>query len=155
MSRTTPLGEYALCGLFAALGLVWVGVSWRMPFWEGFAPQSGFLPFVYGLCLLGLSAATAASLARSTEPPTYSEGSAEEPLGKPALILAGLIACVVGLPVAGFLLSILLLLLFLFIVVERLPLLSSTLAAVGTTAALHLIFKVWLGVPLPAGPFGS
>jgi hypothetical protein len=39
--------------------------------------------------------------------------------------------------------------LFLYAVVERLPWLTSTLVAAGTTAALYLIFHTWLKVPLP------
>ena len=42
-----------------------------------------------------------------------------------------------------------LLLFFLYAVVERLPLLPSLLAAGGTTGALYVIFRTWLGVPLP------
>ncbi len=48
-----------------------------------------------------------------------------------------------------------LLLLFLFAVVERLPVLRSVLVVAGaTTAALILIFRTWLGVPFPVGPLG-
>ena len=44
--------------------------------------------------------------------------------------------------------------LFLFRVVEKLPTLSSILASAGTAAVLTLVFRSWLGVPLPKGPWG-
>ena len=48
-----------------------------------------------------------------------------------------------------------LMLLVLFALVERKPPLASLLASAGVTAALYLIFVVWLSVPLPLGPFGT
>jgi hypothetical protein len=39
-------------------------------------------------------------------------------------------------------------------VVERLPVPASLLVAAATTAALILLFRTWLGVPLPKGPWG-
>ena len=152
MSRSLPKGEYLLCGLFALLGVIWIAIAARMPFWEGFAPQSGFLPFVYGLALLALSGATLFSLI--SEPPTYEEATASEPLRKPLTILAALAAAVIGLNAAGFATAIFLLLLFLFVVVERLSPVMSTIVAAATVAVLVFVFRWWLNVPLPIGPFG-
>jgi hypothetical protein len=42
----------------------------------------------------------------------------------------------------------------LFAFVERKPVLSSIIAAAGVALALKLIFQIWLGVPLPRGPWG-
>jgi len=49
----------------------------------------------------------------------------------------------------GFAPSIFLMLLVLFASVERLPLARSIAVAAGVTAVLFLVFKTWLGVPLP------
>ncbi|HEY7688105.1 MAG TPA: hypothetical protein VH835_05410, partial [Dongiaceae bacterium] len=65
-----------------------------------------------------------------------------------------LAATVVGIGVAGFAVSIFLMLVVLFAVLERLPLHWSVLVGATTTAVLILIFKVWLRVPLPLGPIG-
>jgi hypothetical protein len=99
MLRRVALGEVILALFFAALGLLWVIASLRMPLWEGFAPQSGFMPLCFG----------------------------------PAVFLF---------------------LLFLFALVERLPILTSLLVAAATTVILFLIFRTWLGVQLPIGPLG-
>jgi hypothetical protein len=80
--------------------------------------------------------------------------ASEQPARKPLVVLAALTAAVVGVEPAGFGPSVFLLLAFLFAVVERLPVLRSLVVAGATTAVLILIFKSWLGVPLPTGPLG-
>ena len=67
---------------------------------------------------------------------------------------AALTACVVAIDLAGFGIAIFLLLLFLYAVIERLPVLRSAAIAGVTTAVLVLVFKTWLGVPLPVGLMG-
>jgi putative tricarboxylic transport membrane protein len=141
-------GEVILALLFAALGILWIVTAFGMPFWQGFAPQSGFVPFWYGVILVGLAAAIVVNLVRQKE------AAAEPPIGKPLIVLAALAGTILGLEVAGFGPSVFLLLLFLFAVIERLPALKSMAVAATTTAVLLLIFKVWLRIPLPTGPLG-
>ena len=140
-------GELALAFVFVALGVLWIVRAATMPLWEGFAPASGFVPLWYGVLLVALAGTIAVPLLLKPAP-------AEEPIAKPLLVLAVVAATIVGLGLIGFSISIFLLLLVLFALVERLPLGRSILVAAATTAVLHLVFKTWLGVPLPAGPFG-
>jgi putative tricarboxylic transport membrane protein len=141
-------GDVGLALVFGGIGAVWILGSLGLPFWEGFAPQSGFLPFLYGVLLAGLAlAALASGIGRP-------EDTGTQPIGKPLLVLAALTAAVVGVETAGFGVAVFLLLAFLFAVAERLPVLRSLVVAGATTAALVLIFRTWLGVPLPAGPLG-
>jgi Tripartite tricarboxylate transporter TctB family len=142
-------GELGLALVFAAIGIVWVAVAIRLPLWEGFAPQSGFMPLIYGLALIGLAAVIAVTLLIATDAPP-----AREPVGKPLLVLAALLVAVAGLEAAGFGIAVFALLAFLFVVVERLPVLVSSLTAALTTAVLILLFRGWLSVPLPKGPLG-
>ena len=142
-------GNVGLALLFSGVGLVWILGSLGLPFWEGFAPQSGFLPLFYGLMLTALALA---SLAVAYLQPEAAPDA--PPVVKPLVVLVALTAAVVGIDVAGFGPAVFLLLLFLFAAVERLPIIRSTLVAAGTTAGLILIFRTWLGVPLPAGLFG-
>ena len=142
-------GEVLLALLFAALGILWMVTSFGMPFWQGFAPQSGFVPFWYGVILTCLSAIILVNLVR------HGEGDQEKPpIGKPLVVLAALAAGILGLEPAGFGPAIFLLLLFLFAAVERLPPVRSGVVALATTAVLLIIFKGWLGIPLPKGPLG-
>jgi hypothetical protein len=142
-------GDVGLALVFAIIGIIWISGALGLPFWEGFAPQSGFLPLFYGFLLIGLAAAVlVVSLVEG--------GGAvdEQPVGKPLVILAALTAAVIGVEPAGFGVAVFLLLVFLFVAVERLPLLRSLVAAGATTAMLILIFRTWLAVPLPVGPLG-
>jgi hypothetical protein len=142
-------GELLLALIFAATGVTWIVGALGMPLWEGFAPNSGFLPLIYGFLLTGLSLIILAGLLSG-------EGAGADTgmIGKPLLVLAALIGAVVGLEVVGFAISIFLMLLVLYAVIERLPILISTAVSAATTAALYFAFKTWLGVPLPAGPIG-
>ena len=148
MPRRIAPGELVLALFFALLGALWIVAAARMPLWQGFVPQSGFIPFWYGITLLGLAAAILARLYFEQKP------QKEEPVGKPLVVLAALAASIVGLGLIGFAPSVFLLLLVLFAAVERLPLLRSVAVAAGVTAVLFFIFRTWLGVPLPAGPLG-
>ena len=149
MVRRTAPGELVLALLFAALGIAWIFGALALPLWEGFAPNMGFMPLIYGFLLVGLSAAAIASRVV-----TGQDEVERPPVGKPILLLAALTAAVIGIETAGFGLSIFLMLSFMFAVVERRPVLASLLVAAATTAILILIFAAWLRVPLPQGPWG-
>src|SRR5262245_27178176 len=99
-----------------------------MPLWQGFVPQSGFMPLCYGAALAALAAAILFNLFFSDETKT------EEPVGKPLVVLAVLAASILGLELIGFAPSVFLLLLVLFAAVERLPLARSLAVAAATTA---------------------
>jgi hypothetical protein len=137
-------GELALVLAFAALGVLWIARAATMPLWDGFAPASGFMPLWYGVILIVLAVAVAV-----TSGPTP-----EEPVGKALVVLAVVAATILGLKLIGFAPAIFLMLLVLFAVVEKLALTRSVLVAAGVTAVLFLVFRTWLGVPLPRGPLG-
>ena len=142
-------GELALALLFVALGGLWIARAATMPLWDGFAPASGFMPLWYGILLVAL-----AGMIGATNIVVHHAAKPEEPIGKPLIVLAALAAAIVGVPLVGFALSIFLLMLVLFVAVERLPLLRSMLVAAVASAVLYLVFRTWLGVPLPVGPLG-
>ena len=135
-------GELALALVFIALGVLWIVRAATMPLWEGFAPASGFMPLWYGILLVVLAGTIALPLFLKPAP-------AEEPIAKPLVVLAVLAASIVGLTLIGFAPSVFLLLVVLFVAVERLPVGRSALVAAAATAVLYLVFKTWLGVPLP------
>ena len=149
MQHRVAIGELVLAAFFVALGLLWVGAALRMPLWEGFAPQSGFMPLWYGVLLIGLTGAVLVNLFRQKD-----DAKAEDPIGKPLIVLAVFAAGIAGLEPMGFGPAIFLMLLFMFAFIERLPIISSVLVAAGTTAVLFLIFRTWLNVGLPVGPLG-
>jgi|SRR6185503_1096422 len=149
MRRRIAPGELVLALFFALLGLLWIVAAARMPLWQGFIPQSGFMPLWYGITLTGLAAAILAELfMRKSAVP------AEEPVGKALVVIAVIAATVLGFDLIGFAPSIFLLLLVLFAAVERLPLARSAAVAAAVTALLFLVFRTWLRVSLPLGPLG-
>ena len=136
-------GELMLALFFTLIGVLWVVRAVRMPIWDGFAPDSGFLPLIYGVLLAILAGAVLIQLARAKHT------ADAEPIGKPLVVMGALIAAVAALPLAGFVISVFALLLFLYAVIERLRVIHSAIAAGAITGFLYLVFKVWLGVPLP------
>lgn len=136
-------GELVLALFFTLIGALWILRALRMPLWEGFAPDSGFLPLVYGVLLATLAAVVLLQLALAKD------SSNAETIRKPLIVMGALIAAVAALPIAGFVISVFALLVFLYAGVERLRLLPSAIAAAAITGSLYLVFKAWLGVPLP------
>jgi FtsH-binding integral membrane protein len=149
MRSRVALGEILLALFFMGLGLLWVLTAIRMPLWQGFAPQSGFMPLWYGVILIGLTGATLFNLFMQKD-----SAKAEDPIAKPIIVLAIFAAGIAGLEPMGFGPAVFLMLLFMFAFVERLPIVPSVLVAAGTTAVLFLIFRTWLNVGLPVGPLG-
>lgn len=136
-------GELVLALFFLVGGGLWIVRAARMQMWEGFAPDSGFLPLIYGLLLAALALAAVAQILLG------GPVAVDEEIRKPLLVLAALTAAVAALPYAGFAISVFALLLFLYGFVERLPWLNAVLVSAATTGALYLVFKTWLAVPLP------
>lgn len=141
-------GDTAFACLFAAVGLFWAVRSLELPFWSGFAPDSGFLPLVFGIVLFALSAAVAAMSIIAPDP-----ADGREPLRKSLLILVALTVAVAAFGFVGFAAPLFLLMLFLYAYVEQLPLVRSALVSAATTAALALVFEDWLAVPMPLWPW--
>jgi putative tricarboxylic transport membrane protein len=144
-------GDLLLSLVFAALGLVWVMGATELPRWDRETPGPGFLPLVFGVLLLGFAVLAALQAVFAPAEPGADQGS----LRKPLLVLLISAFAVTALETAGFVLTMFAMLLALYALVERKPPVASLLAAALVTGALHVIFAVWLSVPLPLGPFGS
>lgn len=150
MKRSALTGELLFALMFAVLGLVWMVGSRDLPLWAGFAPDSGFLPLVFGTLLFVLSGCVALAVWRG---PT--DMSEREPIGKSWQILMALIVAVAALGVLGFVIPLFAMMLFLYAYVEKLPLIRSAVVSGVTTAALAFIFEYLLEVPLPLLPWGT
>jgi putative tricarboxylic transport membrane protein len=151
MKLRAAWGELLLCLAFAGAGLFWVAIALRMQLWDGFAPASGFLPLIYGVLLIVL-----ATLATIVDVLGGRDASAElpGPVGRPLLVLAALAAGVAGIELIGFCASMFLAMLFLFRVAEKRSMTASLATSAGSALVLVLIFRNWLGVPMPVGPWG-
>ena len=135
-----------LCGLFAVL---WIATALGLPYMGDYAPGSGFLPLWLGVCLLVLSTIHVVSCVRSP--------AADTPAGhwrKVVAVTLGLVVCVAVIEPLGFVVAVGAYLLFLLRGVEKEPWRTSLGVTVGAIAVLFGLFRVWLHVPLPKGPWG-
>ena len=119
-------------------------------------PGPGFFPFylagafsIVSLLLLiqSLRQATGEEKAVQDSAPSLRRG-------KIVWILFGLLLYVFALEPLGFLLPTFALMLFLFKAVDPLRWTAAIAGAVATSALTYAIFKLWLQIPFPAGPWG-
>jgi putative tricarboxylic transport membrane protein len=135
-----------LCALFA---LLWIATALGLPYMGDYAPGSGFLPLWLGVCLLMLSVIhVVASLRAPVAAPLAGHWR------KVVAVTLGLIVCVAVVEALGFVIAVAAYLLFLLRVVEKESWRTSLGVSVGTVVVLFLLFRVWLKVPLPQGPWG-
>ena len=135
-----------LCMLF---GVLWIATALGLPYMGDYAPGSGFLPFWLGVCLLVLSAVHVVSCLR-----TQSARMPAGHWGKVVAVTLGLVVCVAVIEVLGFVVAVGVYLLFLLRAVEKESWRTSFGVSAGTVVVLFGLFRMWLHVPLPKGPWG-
>ena len=135
-----------LCALFAVL---WIATALGRPYLGDDAPGSGFLPLWLGVCLLVLSTIHIVTNLRAPV-----AGAAAGHWRKVVAVTLGLIVCVAVIETLGFVVAVAAYLLFLLRVVEKESWRPSLGVSIGTIAVLFGLFRVWLQVPLPKGPWG-
>ncbi len=116
-------------------------------------PGPGFFPFwlAVGLSMVALALLLAR---RPAAPPPAVVPGRRVRRDRVVLALAASTLYAFALQPLGFVLSTLLFLLFMLSAIEPRRWASSIAIATATSAACHLLFKVWLDVQLPAGPWG-
>lgn len=147
-------GDRLLALAFGLFGVVWIVESRQLTYWSEFAPGSGFLPFWLGVVIVVLAAIV---LGKSFASKPAELAGDEDYTPRPQRVIAitlGLFACVAALPHLGFVVSIALYLAFLIGWVERRSLLEMTVIPLAASIGIFAIFRTWLSVPLPAGPWG-
>jgi putative tricarboxylic transport membrane protein len=131
-----------------ALGAGAAVAASKLPFGGLRNPGPGFFPWWLGLVLLLLGAVLLGQALRNRASAT---GGAARPW-KVVLLLAALAVYVLVLDAAGYAIATFLLVVFMLRGLEphRWPL-ALTVAVVAAGGS-YVLFAVWLGVPLPAGP---
>ena len=143
-------GELVLCLIFIGTGCS--GSPSRPACRSGTAllQHPDFMPMVYGVLMAVLAiAATLLDVIKAKN-----DAEPKGLVGRPLMVLLALAAGVAGIEVAGFLVSMFLAMLFLFSVAERLPFVASLATSAVSALVLTIVFRTWLGVPLPTGPWG-
>ena len=108
-------------------------------------PGAGFFPLWYGIAMLVLSAALAASsLLRAQPEPMHWRGA-----GRAAAVSAALAAAVALFKLVGFAIGFAALAFFIVLVMYRRPWPLAAAVAVGLAGGFYLVFPLLLGVNLP------
>jgi hypothetical protein len=154
------------------LGAITAVLSLQLPLGTFRLPGSGLFPLALGLLLAALSAiqiarlmlarraATAAAAARPVAPqPATQQPAAPKPAQadgatrRVALFMAVVAASVALLQVVGYVVSSLLLMLGLLKVLG-VGWRAAVLIAACSAAGAHVLFVMWLKIPMPPGPLG-
>jgi len=145
--------ELAAAVVLLGLGLAAAREARRLAVGDLGRPGEGFFPF---LIAVALALAAAGLVARALAGPVRPAGPAPGPVARPRAVWTLLAAAgyAFALEPLGFVAATLLLLLFLFRVMQPWRWAAALGASAGIAVASHLLFKVWLGVRLPAGPWG-
>jgi hypothetical protein len=139
---------FSVCGLLIAVG------SLSMPIGRLGEPGPGFLPLFIGILMGILSIALFIRSYRAgiSEKKAFWIDRKQWP--KVFTTILALMIYAFALRGLGFALVTLLLLVFLFKVIGELSWRVSIIGPLLTTSFFYLVFKVWLEVQLPEGPFG-
>ncbi len=145
MARRDLAGATAL----AVLAIVYLVANRRYALDTLAAPGPGVFPLAVGVALLGLVVCQAVGAIRSrgpVEPAAYGDKH-----GRVLVLVALLIGYGVALHVVGFQVASFALVLLASRVLGARDWLRPGVLAAGVALAVHVIFVLWLGVPLPRG----
>lgn len=133
------------------IGTAWILMSSQLSYMDDGVPAAGYFPFWIGLLVVLLAGLHIVTSRGSSE-----EIEDDEPGSwrRPAMVAGGLIVCVALLEVLGFGVAVAGYLLYLLLIVEKLPWRTAGSTAIGIAAAVVVIFHTLLAVPLPTGPWG-
>jgi hypothetical protein len=148
-------GQRWAAGVLTAFGVAAVVEASRLPFGSVTRPGAGFFPLCLAAALTLVAAAVLLTTGRgpvaadTAPPPARARG-----LVRAAATLAALLVHALALETLGFGVSTFALVTFLFRAIEphRWPVALGSAAA--TVVGCHVLFRIWLGVRLPAGPWG-
>jgi putative tricarboxylic transport membrane protein len=148
------VGERLGAAALTAFGVAAIVGAATLPFGTVTRPAAGFFP----LCLaVGLTVVATLVLLRALRAPRAlptPEAPSRDGLARAAAALAALLVYAFVLEPAGFALATFALIAFLFRVIEPRPWPIALGGAAVTVVVAHVVFRVWLGVRLPAGPAG-
>lgn len=150
-----------VAGILLALGFgaaLWEAASFQ--YRTEFAPGPGFAPVWISAIALAIALLIAFNAYRSSmhakpdEEAQPVERIEARGLARVGATLAGLLVMLAIVPLIGFVPSILAFLVFLTLLVQRLPVRVGLAASAGTVIFVYLVFVHFLDVPIPKGPLG-
>lgn len=136
------------------LGVVVSVASFRLDLGNFRTPGMGFMPFG-AAALLGLLALisffqAAAKEKTANKPPMFRGARWRKVL----FVFAGLAIYAQAIPLAGYIISTFLLMIFLFWIIERQNIWKVVMFALLVTVITYYVFSKWLNCQFPTGPLG-
>ena len=128
--------------------------SLRLPLGGPQNPGPGFLPLLVGVLMLALSVALLVRSARSREEKKTGPAAASSRRFKLVATTGALFLFAFAFPHLGFLITTIPLMIFLPRVIGELSWKVSLAIGFLTSLAMYALFKVWLKVQFPVGPWG-
>jgi hypothetical protein len=148
MSETRALQLASV--VFVAIGAVQMFAGWNLKLSGLYGPGPGFFPFVIGTALVISAAAWLVQVTLGLHDASEVELETDRRgLRNVALVMAALVAFGVAMPLIGFNLSMLLLLLALMFGFDRSHVIAKLILSVGLSFGVHYVFETALRVPLP------
>lgn len=151
--KSIDKSQLAASAVLVALGAFVVWEAWDWPYLTKDGPGPGFFPLWIGIALIGLSGALIVTqvmdVARGAAEKTKWSGSASAFAGWAALMVAAAL-----LEPLGFVVTLLLLVVFIVVAIFRRSVAAALTVGVGSALGFWVIFVKLLRVQLPAGPWG-
>jgi len=142
--------------LLAAAGAYAVVVSLALGLWRQNSPGEGLFPFIASVAVTAFSLAGltgAVSARHAHNPPDHGEHELRTTLVRLCVYLAALIFYAAALDALGFIVSTVLVVVFILRIAEGYGWRTTLGIAVGTAVGCQLLFVYWLGAILPTGLF--
>jgi len=147
-------GDLAAGAALGAFGVYVISVAVRLPYVSEVGPGPGFFPLWLGIGLVLFGAGLMfAAFAFSAKEPRNKSRSLQMTMRS----LAGWVAVMVAIALLGtigFLLSFVILTVFLIVALDRRPLLLAVGVGLGLAAVFYLVFVIALDVSLPKAVWG-
>ena len=147
-------GNRIAAAVLAAFGIYVISVARKLPYASDSGPGPGFFPIWLGIGMVLFAAALVFSSFNAPAGEATGEAKSWQLFLRP---LAGWVALMVTIALLGkigFVLSFIVLTIFLIVVLDRRPVLLAAGVGVGLAVIFHLIFVVALDVSLPKAIWG-
>ncbi|HEX9685894.1 MAG TPA: tripartite tricarboxylate transporter TctB family protein [Burkholderiales bacterium] len=146
--------ELVAAGLLIALGVFVAAQAWDWPYLTKDGPGPGFFPLWIGISLAALSILLVALQMKDAAAGMAPGKTDWQGTGRVLVGWVAVMAAAALLKPAGFVVSYVLLTVFLIVVVFRQSWAAAAAVSLGSAAAFWLLFVKLLKVRLPAGPWG-
>ena len=147
-------GNLIAAAVLAAFGSYVIWVAAKLPYVSDVGPGPGFFPVWLGIGMVLFSAGLVFSSVKSFSSKESNDAKSLQSLLRPLGGWLAVMAAITLLGHIGFVLSFVILALFLIVVLDRRSYMLAAGVALGLALAFHVIFVVALDVSLPKGVWG-